>query len=99
MIPTPEEFKEHGDGTYYLLKAFPNGECAWLARLMFTWAILYGWRDHGHLNRWCYGSMVEAKGALDDWDGAEGTEPQGWHRHPYSGRRRDLATGKEWVQP
>lgn len=99
MIPTAEQFEEAGAGVYCFLKVFPNGECAWLARMIFTWAILYGWRDHGHLDRWCYESLTEAKGALDDWNGEPGTEPEGWHRHPRSGRRRDVVTGREWVQP
>ena len=32
--------------------------------------------------------QLDAQEALAAWDGAPGTEPQGWHRHPTSGRRR-----------
>jgi hypothetical protein len=29
------------------------------------------------------------------WDGTG--DPEGWHRHPKSHRRRNLQTGEEWV--
>jgi hypothetical protein len=99
MIPTNEEFEGLGGDTYSFLKVLPDGEVAWCARLMFTTAILYGWREAGYADRWCYETLADARRALMEWEGAPGTEPDGWHRHPSSGRRRDLATGKEWVQP
>lgn len=49
-------------------------------------------------DRWCYETYEAASQALADWDCAAGTEPDGWHRHPDSGRRRDKS-GKEWVCP
>jgi hypothetical protein len=36
-----------------------------------------------------YGSVEAAVAALAAWDGQGGTEPQGWHRHQPSGRRRE----------
>lgn len=97
MIPTTEEFDEAGGGLYSCMKTLPDGEVAWVGRLIFTCAVYYGWRPHGHLNRWCYPTLADARRALLEWDGTG--EPDGWHRHPYSGRRRDLATGDEWVAP
>lgn len=48
--------------------------------LMNEETILFGYED-----RWCYHTAEAAKAALDAWDGTG--EPNGWHRHPASGRR------------
>ena len=40
----------------------------------------------GYVDRWCF-EKGKAEPALDAWDGVG--EPQGWHRHPTSGRRRE----------
>lgn len=46
---------------------------------------------------WCYGSVKAAVKAAEVWDG-EGDPPDGWHRHPASGRRRpDGDPKKEYV--
>jgi hypothetical protein len=58
-------------------------------RYMYTHAILSGLERSTYDGRWCYKDYDAAKTALDAWDGKEGTEPSGWHRHPGSGRRRD----------
>jgi hypothetical protein len=65
-------------------------------KFMFTWAILSGLTSYGYEGRWCYTSYEAAKAALDAWDGADGSEPRGWHRHPDSGRRHDDA-GNQWI--
>jgi hypothetical protein len=85
-----------GEGTYSDVKFFPDGEVAWLARFVFTSAILYGLDYLGHRDRWCYETMADARRALDEWDGTG--EPEGWHRHPETGRRvaRD---GQMYVNP
>jgi hypothetical protein len=59
---------------------------------IYTHAIIVGSiarAQFGHQDRWCYHTPIEALAAATRWDGAEGTEPEGWHRHPYSGRRRN----------
>jgi len=71
------------------ITTFPNGRKAGLMRFMFTWAIVADFNLAGYDERWCYKEFSTAAGALKDWDG-EG-EPEGWHRHPLSGRRRDEA--------
>ena len=58
--------------------------------LMFTAAIITGKLTEmsvGYSNRWCYHSIAAATAALDAWNGTG--EPEGWHRHPNTGRRRD----------
>lgn len=67
-----------------------------ICRFMYTWALLSDLSNFGYDGRWCYSSYDKARSALDAWDGADGTEPDGWHRHPDSGRRRD-ASGVETV--
>lgn len=66
---------------------FENGRLACVVPFMFTWAIVADLDYCGYSERWCYKTLVEASGALRDWTG-EG-EPDGWHRHPTTGRRRD----------
>lgn len=95
---TDDELMKIGEGTYSGIKHFPDGNRAWVARMIFTVAILYGVEPYGYRNRWCYHTMADARRALEEWDGAPGTEPQGWHRHPDTGRRRD-DDGQEYVAP
>lgn len=87
-----------GEGLYSEIRHFAGGRRAWLCRFVFTAAILEALEDDcGYRNRWCYSTMADARRALHEWDGT--AEPEGWHRHIPSGRRRSLATGREWVQP
>lgn len=67
---------------------------------LFTWGLIVGkiedcqsWFD----DRWCYHRFLDAVMAGSVWDGLEG-EPEGWHRHPRTGRRRD-EDGSEVVIP
>lgn len=73
------EPKDLGDGTY-----------ACVMPLMFTHAIIRGRMGdlQSYEDRWCYKSAEDALSALNAWDGAG--EPDGWHRHPMTGRRREL---------
>lgn len=70
---------------YTDLKFFVDGHEAAIYPLAFTHAIIYGLNDFGYDDRWCYDSYEKAKAALEAWDGTG--EPQGWHRHPGTGRR------------
>lgn len=60
--------------------------------LMFTAAVIVTplpitlWS--GYTDRWCYGTVPAAVAAAKAWDGVPPGEPDGWHRHPSSGRRR-----------
>jgi hypothetical protein len=67
-----------------------NGRDACIAKLIFTWALLADIDRSGYGDRWCYESYEEALVALAAWEhrGGEG-EPNGWHRHPDTGRRRE----------
>jgi hypothetical protein len=65
-----------------------------IAPFIHTHAIISDIDSYGYGDRWCYHTYAAAKAALDAWDG-EG-EPQGWHRNPTTGRRRDEA-GNETI--
>jgi len=68
-----------------------DGRIAWLRPFLFTVAIVTAdFDDPGCniTNRWCYENMADAELALDRWNPKVEEEPQGWHRHPNSGRRR-----------
>lgn len=69
---------------------------------MFTTAIIVGDSRNSafYEDRWCYETVEDAQKAFDKWDGAYGTEPSGWHRHPNSGRRRPRGDDdSEYVNP
>jgi hypothetical protein len=82
---------------YAMLKELPDGRICGVQRLLFHWTLHVDIDDIGYADRYCYQTEEGALRALIQWDG-EG-DPEGWHRHPKSGRRRDLATGKEWIAP
>jgi hypothetical protein len=67
-----------------------EGRYVCIMPLMFTHAIIVGRIGQMSVydDRWCYSSYDKAKAALDAWDGKG--EPEGWHRHPMTGRRREF---------
>ncbi len=79
-------------------RAFPSGRDACIARIGLNYAILADLTPSWYGDRWCYHTYTLAWHALDAWTGDEDSEPQGWHRHPSSGRRRpDGDASKEYV--
>ena len=77
----------------------PDGRSVWIQRKMFTYAILIG-PTNGLVydQHWCYETKVAAEKALDEWDPFTQPEPQGWIRHPVSGRRRPHGdASKEYI--
>lgn len=82
-----------------------DGVAVWVVPLMFTSAVIVGpVGEHYYDDRWCYGGPTAALDALDAaraWGGPwAGGEPEGWHRHPGTGRRReDGDPGREVIRP
>ncbi|MDR3406351.1 MAG: hypothetical protein P4L99_27955 [Chthoniobacter sp.] len=69
-------------------------------QMLHTWAIVYGLDEYGMDGRYCYNFATPALLAFEAWSGNAGTEPEGWIRHPESGRRRpDGDATKEYVNP
>lgn len=86
------------DGGMLLPKLITGNRWAAIMPLLYTNAIVSGRMGHAlsYDDRWCYHGFDAAKRALESWNG-EG-EPQGWHRHPPSGRRRpDGDASREYV--
>lgn len=77
-------------------KELPDGRIAACYRFIFTSAIVVGLDEAGYSDRYCYHTMADARQALDEWDGTG--EPEGWHRHTSTGRRRE-PDGREWINP
>lgn len=81
-----------------------DGRWAGVMIFMFTVAIVTGSNEDassGYEDRWCYGSLDGAIEGLNQWALNDFVgEPQGWHRHPATGRRRvngSIAT--EYINP
>ncbi len=72
---------------YTNITVLENGRQAAIAPFIFTHAIVCDFDVFGYGDRWCYYTKREAVQALAAWNGKG--DPEGWHRHPKSGRRRD----------
>jgi hypothetical protein len=92
-LNTFEERKAFANENNYLAyREYHGGKWVALNHLMFTTAIVGGYIDTLECSvdeRWCYHKQIDAVMALVAWEelGFVG-EPKGWHRHPYTGRRR-----------
>jgi hypothetical protein len=78
------------DGGFAEVKIIRDGDAyAAIKPLLFHWTMVVGavGDDVGYDDRWCYATEALARQHLDAWDGVG--EPDGWHRHPRTGRRRD----------
>lgn len=65
---------------------------------IYTVAIVAEIHEYGYVHRWCYHSYEAAQEAYNNWNG-EG-EPEGWHRHTPSCRRRENGDKtKEYITP
>jgi hypothetical protein len=80
-----------------VLGQLPDGRICGVLRLLYHWTMHVDLNEIGYEDRYCYNDLAGALTAFAGWNG-EG-EPMGWHRHPTTGRRRDPATGEEWVAP
>lgn len=88
----PDEITQH----YIHLREMPDGRLCGVMKLLFHWTLHIDIDFVGYEDRYCYRTAPAAIEALMNWDGTG--DPVGWHRHPKTGRRRDLETDQEWVQ-
>lgn len=83
MTIAPEKLLALGKGVYSEVRLLDRGpfagNYAHLARMAFTVGVMVSSATDatGWLTRWCYPSYVEAKRALDAWDG-DGDPPGAW---------------------
>ena len=75
-------------------RVHPNGRISGVGRLVFHYTIWVDLTPWGYGERYCYQTLEGALRAQAQWSG-EG-DPDGWHKHPDSGRRRDPKTGEIW---
>lgn len=94
---TIDDLSEEVRKSYVVMKQLPDGRLCGVLRLLYHWTMHVDIDPCGYRERYCYKSLPDAIIALDKWDGTG--DPEGWHRHPESGRRRDLETGQEWIAP
>lgn len=83
--------------SYTDTRTLPDGRLCGVMRLLFHWTIHVDISWMGYEDRYCYPTYESALHAMNAWDGTG--DPVGWHRHPKTGRRRDLETGREWIEP
>lgn len=81
---------------YTYLRVLPDGRLCGVLRLLMHWTLQVDIDWSGYRERYCYATLLQALLGLVDWDG-KGDPGHGWHRHPETGRRRDPATGREWL--
>ncbi|MCS4089697.1 hypothetical protein [Rhizobium sp. BK176] len=89
------ELPDHVIESYIDLRQLPDGRYIGTLQLLFHWTMHIDIDLVGYSDRYCFATYELAKKAFDEWSG-EG-DPDGWHRHPKTGRRKDLVTGREWV--
>lgn len=80
----PSWVKSLGDGYYAMAKP-----------LLFHWTVITGHFDDtaGYFDRWCFADQSLALKALEQFTAPYEPrfEPDYWHRHPKTGRRREDA--------
>lgn len=77
------------NGGATMVKLLPGGWYGAVRPLLFHWTLIKGQVGDraSYDDRWCYATQHLAEAALVAWSG-EG-DPDGWHRHPSTGRRRE----------
>lgn len=88
--PRLAEHWDHERGCW-TVHQIDGGLVVQVAPLLFTAAVLVSRpRALTYEDRWCYGDVDAAWAAAIAWAGPwPGSEPDGWHRHPTTGRRRE----------
>lgn len=79
-------------------RSFPDGRKLWLYTMLYTWRLVIGRADDnlGYDDAWCYDDFLVALRQFENWDPLDPAtpEPEGWIRHPRSGRRRRYVKGE-----
>lgn len=83
------------------VKLTSDGQEIRVVPFIYTYAIVI--QDpgaHWHKDRWCYERLEDALREMRTWDPKVTKEPNGWHRHPISGRRRPEGDpAREYICP
>lgn len=96
-LMSPDDLDPIDRAIYVAFKTMPDGTLCGVHPLMFHWTLVVDIDPIGYRDRYCYATKEGAIRALQEWDGTG--DPEGWHRHVNSGRRRNPETGEEWINP
>ncbi len=50
--------------------------------------LIYAEDETSIINGWCYERYIDAVVEMFAWDNSDASEPSGWFRNPFDGRRR-----------
>ena len=86
MLFTDKHMIENG---YTAWRELPDGTIIAVGPMAFGNGRLFmDINSNGYEDCYCYDSLELAEKSMNEYDAQSGVEPQGWKRHPYSGRRR-----------
>lgn len=91
-----ENFHSTDENGYLFRQKSDNGREVGIMPFIWTWAIIADIHETGYEERWCYHTLEATIAAFEAWDGVG--EPEGWHRHPNTGRRRN-EEGEIYISP
>lgn len=79
---------------YVRTRVLPDGRVAGVKRLLFHWTMHVDITEMGISEHYCYETADLAIASMESWDGVG--DPEHWHKHPKTRRRRDPRTGEIW---
>jgi hypothetical protein len=88
---TREEHLEQLKSWYYYVEVYGDGNYVAYYPLLMHWTIISGHLDltYGYEDRWCFGDQKNVEDCFNAWKAKDfNGEPEGWVRHPKTGRRR-----------
>jgi hypothetical protein len=89
MIAAPTESADPANPGAILFREVGDGRGIWVYPMIYTFSLAIGpLGSPCYDNYWCYRDLLSVMKAYSEWDVTEEPEPQGWVRHPKTGRRR-----------
>lgn len=83
---TTMEDKTYGATAY---RELGDGRALWVYRMNYTYKLVIGHIGSPAFdNSWCYKDLTTCLMNYVAWNPLEQAEPEGWVRHPHTGRRR-----------
>jgi len=93
---TDKQMNEMG---YTAWRVLPDGIIAVGTMAFGNGRLFMDIHSYGYEDCYCYDSLELAHASMLAYDPESGVEPQGWKRHPFSGRRREGGdASKEYVR-
>lgn len=76
----------------------PGGLYAFVCKMLFNWRMVIGTLD-SPCDAYCYDTHEQVVASLAAWDATAEPEPNGWKKHPTTGRYREGGDpAREFVQ-